>query len=155
VVRHGEGELREDGCEPVVRSEVCGKFVVASTENAARTCPSLITFADWSRFRPRIGCRRVSRRPWSASIGLLTSMKDLVSPVSPAAPLMAMGAPIRWRGQVQMIGGSTSLPVVDESIVDLVGIRMGMNCGPMLPLMPTTEPLWSLFVQVVPLCFWL
>jgi hypothetical protein len=39
--------------------------------------------------------------------------------------------------------------------VDLVGIRMGMNCGPMLPLMPTTEPLWSLFVQVVPLCFWL
>ena len=64
-------------------------------------------------------------------------------------------APIRWRGQVQMIGGLTSLPVVDESIVDLVGIRMGMNCGPMLPLMPTTEPLWSLFVQVVPLCFWL
>jgi hypothetical protein len=51
--------------------------------------------------------------------------------------------------------GSTSLPVVDESIVDLVGIRMGMNCGPMLPLMPTTEPLWSLFVQLVPLCFWL
>ncbi len=28
-----------------------------------------------------------------------------------------------------------------ESIVDLVGMRLGMNCGPMLPLMPTTETL--------------
>jgi hypothetical protein len=40
-----------------------------------------------------------------------------------------------------------------ESIVDLVGIRLGMNCGRLLPLMPTTEPLWLLFAQVVVLCF--
>jgi hypothetical protein len=46
-----------------------------------------------------------------------------------------------------------SLPVSIESIVDWVGIRLGMNCGPMLPLMPTTETLWSLFAEVVPLCF--
>jgi hypothetical protein len=40
-----------------------------------------------------------------------------------------------------------------KSIVDLVGMRLGMNCGPMLPLMPTSEPLWLLFAQVVSLCF--
>jgi hypothetical protein len=40
-----------------------------------------------------------------------------------------------------------------ESIVDLVGIGLGMNCGPMLPLMPTTGTLWSLFAEVAILCF--
>ena len=40
-----------------------------------------------------------------------------------------------------------------ESIMDLAGIRLGMNGGPMLPLMPTTEPLWLLFAQVLSLCF--
>jgi hypothetical protein len=33
--------------------------------------------------------------------------------------------------------------------MDLVGIRLGMNCGRMLPFMPTTEPLWVLFAEVV------
>jgi hypothetical protein len=40
-----------------------------------------------------------------------------------------------------------------ESIVDLVGIRLGMNCGPTLPLMLRAEPLWLLFAQVVIVCF--
>ena len=36
--------------------------------------------------------------------------------------------------------------------MDLVGMRLGMNCGPMLPLTPTTEPLWLPFAQVVAPC---
>jgi hypothetical protein len=31
---------------------------------------------------------------------------------------------------------------------------LGMNCGPMLPLVPMTELSWCLFAQVVALCFW-
>jgi hypothetical protein len=42
-----------------------------------------------------------------------------------------------------------------ESIVDLVGIGLGMNGGLLLPLMPATELVWLLFAQVVSLCFWL
>lgn len=69
--------------------------------------------------------------------------------------LAALGAPIRWRGRVRMIRGRVDVSTSrsTQAIVDLMGIRLGMNCGPMLPFMPTTEPLWSLFAEVVPLCF--
>ena len=39
-----------------------------------------------------------------------------------------------------------------SSTVDVVGMRMGMNCGLTVTLMPTMGCLWCLFAQVVALC---
>ncbi len=43
---------------------------------------------------------------------------------------------------------------VSSSIVDTVGMKMGMNCGPMLPFMPTVRHSRFLLAQVAPLHVW-
>lgn len=40
------------------------------------------------------------------------------------------------------------------STVDVLGMGMGMNCGPMVRFMPMIQALWFLFALVVALCFW-
>lgn len=37
--------------------------------------------------------------------------------------------------------------------MDLMGMRLGMNWSLMLPLLPMPGHLWSLFAEVVALCF--
>lgn len=38
--------------------------------------------------------------------------------------------------------------------MDVLGMGMGMNCGPMVRFMPMIQALWFLFALVVALCFW-
>jgi hypothetical protein len=59
----GEDEFGEGRWEPLLWIEFHAEFVVAAAEVLANACPALITRAERSRLRPRIGLSRDLSRP--------------------------------------------------------------------------------------------
>lgn len=59
----GVGEFGEDRCKPMPGVDIHAQFVVAATEVLTNACPALITRAEQSRFKPRIGPSQAFRRP--------------------------------------------------------------------------------------------
>ncbi len=64
--RSDGADVGEDRREPMPSVTVQAEFAVAATRFWTKTCPVLITRAERSRFRPRIGRSRALRRPWGA-----------------------------------------------------------------------------------------
>ena len=59
----GEGEFGEGRREPLLWVEFHAEFVVAAADVWTNACPALITRAERSRLRPRMGLSRDLSRP--------------------------------------------------------------------------------------------